>query len=185
MRKLSGQRNTRQFPFSLAFCTLPIKFILVKNMEIERKFLVDRAKWSLIAKPAGVTYVQGYLSIDDDKVVRVRTAGNRGFLTIKGKSDTFSHPEYEYEIPPDEALELIRQYTSSVVEKVRTRIPAGKYTWEVDEFHGANEGLLMVEIELDNPQAHFEKPAWLGEEVTGDKRYYNAYLSLNPFGTWK
>jgi CYTH domain-containing protein len=156
----------------------------MKNLEIERKFLVNRAKWSLMAKPAGVTYIQGYLSIDDDKVVRVRVAGTRGFLTIKGRSDTLSHPEYEYEIPPDDAVELISQYTSSVVEKVRTLIAAGEHTWEVDEFHGANEGLLIAEIELKHPDESIEIPSWLGNEVTGDKRYYNAYLSLHPYNTW-
>ena len=157
----------------------------MKHLEIERKFLVDKIKWSLTAKPAGVNYLQGYLSIDRDKVVRARIAGDKGFLTIKGRSETFSHPEFEYEIPVNEAAELIRQYTASRVEKVRTRIPAGKHVWEVDEFHGDNEGLLMAEIELINPEDVFEKPVWLGEEVTGDIRYYNAWLSLHPFRTWQ
>ncbi len=156
----------------------------MKNLEIERKFLVDRIKWSLPAKPPGTEYLQGYLSIDEEKVVRVRVAGDKGFLTIKGKSETFSHPEFEYEIPVDDATELITQYTVSRVEKTRTRIPAGNHTWEVDEFHGENEGLLMAEIELKSPGEIFDTPDWLGEEVTGDKRYYNAYLSLHPFRTW-
>jgi len=156
----------------------------MNHLEIERKFLVDRDQWSLLVKPAGTRYLQGYLSIDDDKVVRVRAAGEKGFLTIKGKSDTFSHSEFEYEIPATEAAELIRQFATSRVEKVRIKIPKGKYVWEVDEFHGDNEGLLMAEIELENPEDVFEKPTWLGQEVTGDKRYYNAYLSLHPFRTW-
>jgi adenylate cyclase len=157
----------------------------MKNVEIERKFLVDRKKWEMLTRPAGTSYIQGYLSIDEDKVVRVRVAGDKGFLTIKGKSETFSHPEFEYIIPAEDARELIFQYTTTRIEKVRTRIAAGNHVWEVDEFHGENEGLLMAEIELESPEDFFEKPAWLGREVTSDKRYYNAYLSLYPFGTWQ
>jgi len=157
----------------------------MKNMEIERKFLVDKEKWSSIEKPDGINYMQGYLSIDEDKVIRVRIAGDKGFLTIKGKTETFSHPEYEYSIPADDAGELIQKYTATRVEKVRIRVPAGNHVWEVDEFHGENEGLLMAEIELETPEDVFEMPEWLGEEVTGDKRYYNAYLSLNPFQSWQ
>lgn len=154
------------------------------NVEIERKFLVDREKWSSIAKPAGTAYVQGYLCIDERKVVRVRVAGNKGFLTIKGKSETISHPEFEYEIPAGDARELIGKYAAATVEKVRVRITEGSHTWEVDEFHGENEGLLMAEIELEQPDERFEIPSWIGKEVTGDKRYYNSWLSLHPFGTW-
>ncbi len=156
----------------------------MKNLEIERKFLVDKAKWSAVSKPEGISYLQGYLSIDDDKVIRARVAGTKGYLTIKGKSETFSHPEYEYEISADDALELIQKYTTSRVEKTRTRIAAENQVWEVDEFLGENNGLVMAEIELESAEETFEKPAWLGEEVTGDKRYYNAWLSLNPFNTW-
>jgi len=156
----------------------------MKNLEIERKFLVNKGKWSVIAKPEGISYLQGYLSIDEEKIVRVRVAGDKGFLTIKGRSETFSHPEFEYPIPAEEARELINSYTTSRVEKVRIRIPVGKYVWEVDEFHGENDGLLIAEIELEDPDDVFERPAWLGEEVTGDKRYYNSWLSTNPFRTW-
>jgi CYTH domain-containing protein len=160
------------------------KFTGMHKLEIERKFLVDREKWNSLEKPAGMAYIQGYLSIDEDKVVRVRVAGNKGFLTIKGKSETFSHPEYEYGIPEEDARNLIREYAIATVEKVRTRIPAGKHTWEVDEFEGGNKGLLMAEIELENAEDDFEKPAWIGKEVTGDRRYYNASLSLHPFTIW-
>jgi adenylate cyclase len=157
----------------------------MKNLEIERKFLVDKEKWSLLAKPEGISYIQGYLSIDDDKVVRVRVAGDKGFLTIKGKSETVSHPEYEYPIPADDARVLIQLYTTTRIEKVRTQIPEGNHVWEVDEFHGDNEGLLMAEIELESVDDIFDRPDWVGKEVTGDKRYYNAWLSLNPFLTWQ
>jgi adenylate cyclase len=156
----------------------------MKNLEIERKFLVDREQWSLVKKTKGIIYIQGYLSIDNDKVVRVRVAGEKGFLTIKGKSDTISRPEFEYEIPSGEAMEIIQKFTASRIEKVRTRIPSGIHVWEIDEFHGENEGLLIAEIELESQDAYFEKPIWLGEEVTGDKRYYNAYLSVHPFCEW-
>lgn len=155
------------------------------HLEIERKFLVRRDEWTKLARPAGITYIQGYLSIDDEKVVRVRVAGEKGFITIKGKSSTISHPEFEYEIPVADAKELLAKYTPNRIEKVRTRIPAGKHVWEVDEFHGENEGLLMAEIELESPEELFEKPTWLGEEVTDDKRYYNSWLSCHPFGTWR
>jgi CYTH domain-containing protein len=157
----------------------------MNNLEIERKFLVDKEKWSLITKPNGIRYIQGYLSIDNAKVIRVRVAGENGFLTIKGKSSTFSHPEYEYAIPVADAYDLIRQFTSSQVEKIRTRIPAGSHVWEVDEFLGENEGLLMAEIELDSLDEVFEIPSWAVKEVTGDRRYYNSWLSQHPFKTWK
>lgn len=156
----------------------------MKNLEIERKFLVDKEKWQEISKPQGVSFIQGYLSIDENKSVRVRVAGNKGFLTIKGRSETFSHPEYEYSIPAEEARELIEEFAGNRIEKTRTRIRAGAHVWEVDEFHGENEGLLMAEIELQSPEEHFERPGWLGEEVTGDGRYYNAWLSMNPFSAW-
>jgi adenylate cyclase len=171
---------------SLNICTFRKIWIrFMKHLEIERKFLVDKEQWSLTSKPGGIVYVQGYLSIDKDKIVRVRVAGEKGFLTIKGVSDTFSHPEFEYTIPPGDARELIQMYAVTRIEKVRTRIPVGNHVWEVDEFLGENEGLLMAEIELESPEESFYRPAWLGEEVTGDGRYYNAYLSLNPFCTWQ
>ena len=154
-------------------------------MEIERKFLVQKDKWLSVSKPPGILYIQGYLSIDEAKVIRVRVAGEQGFLTIKGKSETFSHPEYEYSIPVDDARELINRFTTTQVEKVRIRIPAGKHVWEVDEFRGENKGLLMAEIELEHPDEVFEKPEWVGEEVTGDKRYYNSYLARYPYKGWE
>jgi len=155
------------------------------NMEIERKFLVHKDIWLSVSKPSGILYIQGYLSIDAEKVVRVRVAGDKGYLTIKGKSETFSRPEFEYEIPGAEAREILRLFAPIQVEKVRTRFPAGNRVWEVDEFHGANEGLIIAEIELESPDELFEKPLWVSEEVTMDERYYNAYLSHNPYGEWK
>jgi CYTH domain-containing protein len=156
----------------------------MNNLEIERKFLVDRGKWAGIEKPEGMNYQQGYLCIDEDKVIRVRVAGGNGFLTIKGSSDTFSHPEYEYEIPLSDAKKLISAYTGRVIKKRRFRIPSGNHTWEVDVFEGENEGLIVAEIELNSPEETFDLPAWIGKEVTSDKRYYNAWLSLHPFSDW-
>ncbi|MCK9421102.1 MAG: CYTH domain-containing protein [Bacteroidales bacterium] len=157
----------------------------MKNLEIERKFLVDKEKWSLTVKPQGVLYIQGYLSIDDDKVVRVRMTGKNGFITIKGNSKTITHPEYEYAIPVEDAHELLELYTRERIEKTRYRIPVGNYIFEVDKFVGLNEGLLLAEIELNRPEDVFEKPEWLGKEVTGDERYYNAYLSKKPYMSWE
>jgi adenylate cyclase len=154
------------------------------HLEIERKFLVDNEKWTSLQKPAGDHYLQGYLSIDHEKVIRVRTAGYRGFITIKGASETFSHPEYEYEIPLADATELIQSYTRNTINKTRYRIPAGNHIWEVDVFEGDNEGLIIAEIELTALDEFFEIPGWAGDEVTSDKRYYNAYLSLHPFSAW-
>jgi adenylate cyclase len=156
----------------------------MKNVETERKFLVDKEKWSQLEKPAGISYIQGYLSIDEHKVVRVRVAGEKGFLTIKGRSETISRPEFEYPIPAAEAREMLRLFTSVQVEKIRTRIAAGDHVWEVDEFLGENEGLVVAEIELETADDLFEKPSWVGAEVTDDKRYYNAYLSLHPYKNW-
>lgn len=155
----------------------------MKHLETERKFLVDKILWQEVRKPAGIPVRQGYLCADEMKVVRVRVAGERGILTVKLNGEGLSRPEYEYLIPVEEALELIG-CCSGKVEKIRIRIPAGDHVWEVDEFLGENEGLLMAEIELDDPGELFERPAWLGDEVTGDPRYYNAYLAVNPFIMW-
>ncbi len=157
----------------------------MKNLEIERKFLVNKEIWESVAKPPGIKYCQAYLGIDKDKIIRVRIAGGKGFLTIKGRSTTFSHPEYEYSIPPDEALELISKYTRRPIEKVRYLIPNGSHIFEVDVFCGGNKGLMIAEIELSSPEEAFDKPDWLSAEVTGDERYYNAYLSLHPYTEWK
>ena len=115
--------------------------------------------------------------------VRVRIKGEQGFLTIKGRSslDGLSRYEWEKEIPVSEALELMNLCVSGVIDKTRYLVPYGVHTYEVDVFHGANEGLVLAEIELADEQEMFEKPSWLGEEVTGDVRYYNSMLSLHPF----
>jgi CYTH domain-containing protein len=157
----------------------------MQHIEIERKFLVNRHAWFTLAKPAGIVYRQGYLSVDDQKVVRVRVAGDAGMITIKGRSATLARDEFEYMVPVDEATALLHGYCMGRVEKMRYRIQVGMTMWEVDEFTGLNEGLIIAEIELKSEEEGFEKPEWLAEEVTGDERYYNSMLAVNPYSCWE
>lgn len=155
-------------------------------VEIERKFLVKSADF----KEQAFTHnkiAQGYLSAVPERTVRVRIKGERGFITIKGVSQQggMSRFEWENEIPLDEALELLKLCEKGKIEKTRYEIKVGKHIFEVDEFYGENEGLVMAEVELESETETFEKPDWLGEEVTNDPRYYNAYLSKNPFKEWE
>ncbi len=154
------------------------------RVETERKFLVDRAKWIAAGRGHGILYRQGYLCTDPATTVRVRLEGDRGTLTIKGPG-AMSRSEYEYEIPAGDAEELLHLAAARMVEKTRTRVRVGDHTWEVDEFHGANAGLLMAEIELESPDEPFEQPEWAEEEVTGDPRYHNSWLAEHPFSGWK
>ena len=154
--------------------------------EIERKFLVAGDYKS--EAYASVRITQGYLSRVPDRVVRVRIKGDKGFITIKGTTnDTgLSRFEWEKEIPLVEAQALMKMAEPGVIDKTRHLIKNtdGKHIWEVDEFHGDNEGLVMAEIELESENDLFDKPSWLGKEVTGDLKYYNSYLSEKPFKTW-
>ena len=149
--------------------------------EIERKFLVSGEFRQ--DSPESYRIMQGYICSDPDRTVRVRVRGDKGFLTIKGRGseDGLSRYEWEKEISVTEAVELMALCGSGVIDKTRYLVPFGKHTYEVDVFHGANEGLVLAEIELSDEQEAFEKPSWLGEEVTGDVRYYNSMLSLHPF----
>lgn len=149
--------------------------------EIERKFLVSGEFRQ--DSPESYRIMQGYICSDPDRTVRVRVRGDKGFLTIKGRGseDGLSRYEWEKEIPVTEAAELMALCGSGVIDKTRYLVPFGRHTYEVDVFHGANEGLVLAEIELSDEQEAFEKPSWLGEEVTGDVRYYNSMLSLHPF----
>lgn len=157
------------------------------NLEIERKFLVldDRFKKEAVRS---VRIRQGYIAHDSGRTVRVRIAGDKGYLTIKGPSlDGISRQEWEREIPLQDAEDLFPLCKPGAIDKTRYIIPVpdtGR-KWEVDEFYGNNEGLVMAEIELGAPEEPFDKPDWLGEEVTGDRRYYNAKLCLNPYKNWK
>jgi adenylate cyclase len=151
--------------------------------EIERKFLVVGDAWRALAKP--VHYRQGYLSTAKDRTIRVRRNGDRGALTVKGASAGATRQEYEYEIPPDDADEMIdRLCEQPVIEKNRYRIPIGEVVWEVDEFLGANRGLVVAEVELTSEDQDFDKPDWIGKEVTGDPKYFNSNLVVRPFSAW-
>lgn len=151
-------------------------------IETERKFLTLNDSWKADAVRSH-RIVQGYLSRGGGCTVRVRIRDTQGFLTIKGPSaDGISRYEWEKEIPLAEAEELLALCRSGKIDKVRYLVPAGEGRWfEVDEFHGDNEGLVVAEIELDSADEAFSRPAWLGEEVTGNRRYYNAYLSEHPW----
>jgi len=152
------------------------------GMEIERKYLISNNEWRASGVP--VHYAQGYLVADSERTVRVRIAGTEGFLTIKGRSQGFSRSEFEYSIPVEEAQEMLQLCTFPVIEKLRTKILYEGKIWEVDEFEGLNKGLIMAEIELNSEDEIFAVPSWIGEEVTGDIRYFNSYLARNPFKSW-
>jgi adenylate cyclase len=153
-------------------------------LEIERKFLVEGDYKQYACAREEV--VQGYLSSVEDRTVRVRIKGEKAYLTIKGKSDEpgISRFEWEKEISVEDARDLLKLCEPGIIGKVRHYIKSGKYTFEVDEFHGENEGLVMAEIELSAENDEFEKPGWLGQEVTGDHRYYNSFLSKHPYTKW-
>ena len=153
-------------------------------VEIERKFLVNGDFRS--ESRSSVHIVQGYLSSDPHRTVRVRVYGDKAFITVKGCSDNagIARFEWEKEIEVQDALQLLALCEPEVIDKVRYLVPAGDYVYEVDEFHGENEGLIVAEIELLSVDSEFDKPQWLGKEVTGDKRYYNSMLKSNPYITW-
>ena len=154
-------------------------------MEIEHKYLVRKDLWYAVHKPSGVSIRQGYLLTDPAKTIRVRKTDTEAFLTIKGPSQNATRAEYEYPIPPGEAEELLQLCTLPVIKKVRYRMEVSGKIWEVDEFFGGNEGLILAEIELTFVEEKYEKPSWVGEEVTNDPRYYNAYLAEHPYSGWK
>lgn len=154
-------------------------------IEIERKFLVKND--TFIDQATTKKYIsQGYLNSHPLRTVRVRTKGDQAFLTIKGQSSAsgMSRFEWEKEIAVDEAKALLSLCESGIIEKTRYEIYLEKHTFEVDVFHGLNDGLIIAEIELETEMETFTIPDWLGIEVTGDKRYYNSYLSQLPFNTW-
>ena len=152
--------------------------------EIERKFLVKGDAWRALAK--GTTYRQGYLNSAKERTVRVRTAEDKAFLTIKGLTLGATRAEYEYAIPFDEGKAMLDALAEKpLIEKKRYKIPAGDLTWEIDEFLGDNAGLILAEVELKSEDQAFDRPAWLGDEVTGDTRYYNANPIKKPFRRWR
>ncbi len=155
-------------------------------IEIERKFLVlnNDFKKQAFAKNE---IAQGYISTNPERTVRVRIKGNDGFLTIKGSGNETGMSRYEWEkkIDLDEAKQLMKLCEKGAISKTRFEIKVANHIFEVDEFYGENEGLIIAEIELESETEAFDKPNWLGKEVTNDERYYNAYLSKNPFKSWK
>ncbi|MFZ1520246.1 MAG: CYTH domain-containing protein [Ignavibacteriaceae bacterium] len=152
--------------------------------EIERKFLVKGEFKNLASKETRI--VQGYLSSVPERTVRVRIKGDKGFITIKGIGNTSGATRYEWEkeLPTNEVEELLKICEPGVIDKTRYLVKVGDHTYEVDEFYGENKGLTVAEIELSSESEAFVKPAWLGDEVTGDVKYYNSMLMKNPFTKW-
>lgn len=155
-------------------------------IEIERKFLVVSEDFKQEATSTE-RIVQGFLSTHEERTVRVRTAGEMGYLTIKGKSNEAGTMRYEWEkeIPIEEANELLTLCEKPVIDKTRYKVHLDQHMFEVDVFHGENEGLIIVEVELEDENDVFERPAWLGMEVTGEIKYYNSQLIKQPFKNWK
>ena len=150
--------------------------------EIERKFLLANDAWRAQAAHSS-RIAQGYLATDP--TVRVRVRGDTGFLTIKGKSeDGISRAEFEYEIPLEDVKQLLTLCDGPLIEKYRRTINYEGMLWELDEFLGENQGLVVAEIELESESQVFAKPDWVGVEVTADARYYNSNLSVHPFSKW-
>ena len=152
--------------------------------EIERKFLVKGEFKNIASKETRI--VQGYLSSVPERTVRVRIKGDKGFITIKGIGNTSGATRYEWEkeIPTSEVEELLKICEPGVIDKTRYLVKVDNHTFEVDEFYGENQGLTVAEIELSTESEAFVKPEWLGEEVTGDTKYYNSMLMKNPFTKW-
>lgn len=156
-----------------------------EHIEIERKFLVKDGSFKETATESH-RMAQGYICSESGRTVRVRISDSMAWLTIKGPStdNGLSRFEWEKEIPVDEARQLMKLCKEGIIDKTRYIVPFGGHRFEVDEFHGDNEGLTMAEIELQNESEPFGRPGWLGQEVTGDRRYYNSMLSKQPFKSW-
>ena len=153
-------------------------------METEHKYLVNENDWKKIVPEKSLPVKQAYLFANKNKTIRLRQIGEKAFITIKGKTQGASRPEYEYEIPLADALEMIEQFCSKLIEKTRHYVKHKNKTWEVDVFEGLNKGLIIAEIELSSENEDYELPEWLGENVTTDHRYANSNLSQNPYTNW-
>ncbi|HEU20134.1 MAG TPA: CYTH domain-containing protein [Deltaproteobacteria bacterium] len=154
------------------------------GIEIERRFLVINDDWKHGA--TGTLYRQGYLYFREDGVVRLRIAGDQAFLTVKALKDDLSALEYEYEIPVYDGHEMLTELCDGpLVEKIRYRILHGGMIWEIDVFLGDNEGLVIAEVELGSTEQSISLPPWVGDEITGDRRYLNASLYKNPYRNWR
>jgi len=150
--------------------------------EIERKFLVNGNGWR---QGQGIRICKGYLNPDKERTVRVRLAGEKAFLTVKGMNIGATRAEYEYPIPVSHAEELLKICDGPVLEKNRYAVDHNGLIWEVDEFLGENEGLIVAEVELKSEDQSFDRPEWVGQEVTDDPRYFNSNLCAHPFSKWQ
>lgn len=157
---------------------------IVMHLEIERKFLVRKDLWYAFNKPEGIDILQGYLVSEPSLTIRVRITEVNCSITIKGPTRNASREEYEFSIPQKDAYEILSSFTTNRIEKTRYRVRLEDKTWEIDEFFGDNEGLIIAEIELNKEDEIFKQPQWLGEEVTADERFKNAYLARHPYKSW-
>jgi adenylate cyclase len=151
-------------------------------LEIERKFLVISDAWR--DGTPGTRLSQGYLTRDKDRTVRVRTSGEKAWLTIKGNSEGIRRSEFEYEIPVEEGRELLGLCLPSVIDKTRYEVHFAGHLWEIDVFHGDNGGLIVAEVEIEDESVKPELPPWVGKEVSEDARYYNSALATRPYAIW-
>jgi adenylate cyclase len=133
----------------------------------------------------GARYIQGYLNSDKERIVRVRLTEEKAFLCVKGATQGATRPEFEYEIPTDDAEQLLKLCAGAVIQKIRHTVIHKGLTWEIDKFLGDNKGLLIAEVELTSEDQVFDKPEWLGQEVTGDPHYFNSNLAANPYKKWR
>lgn len=153
------------------------------GIEIERKFLVKSSEWKSLGKR--IFYQQGYLLSDKNRTIRIRTIEDKGFITIKSSVLGISRNEFEYEIPVEEARVILETLCEKpFIKKYRTKIQLNELVWEVDEFIDENDGLVIAEVELENENQKIDIPNWIGEEVSGDKKYFNSMLVKNPFTNW-
>ena len=150
--------------------------------EIERKFLVRGDAWRALGRAA--VFRQGYLSTVKERTVRIRVVGDQGWITVKGLTVGATRAEFEYAIPVDDAHEMLELCAQPLIEKTRTVVDLGDLQWEIDEFTGPNEGLIVAEVELQRGDQEIDPPDWVGDEVTDDPRYFNATLTAHPFSTW-
>ncbi|MGB3201668.1 MAG: CYTH domain-containing protein [Nodosilinea sp.] len=153
------------------------------GLEIERKFLVVSDSWRHATR--GEMMCQGYIPTQDTRTVRIRRVGDRGYLTLKGPAVGLVRPEFEYPIPLEDAQVILETLCEPpLIEKTRYKLPLGDIVWEIDEFWGANPGLIVAEVELSSPEQTIDLPQWVGAEVTSDLRYQNSNLARHPYSTW-
>jgi len=154
------------------------------GMEIERKYLPKGDGWRKAADGPGILIRQGYLASGAGVTVRIRVMGEKAFITVKGPTTGVSRAEYEYPIPMADAREMLDTLCATMIEKTRHVVRHAGLDFEIDEYYGENAGLVLVEVELEREDQKIELPEWVGEEVTGDLRYYNSNLARFPFGRW-